>query len=405
MSPTGSTFPDAMELALKNPATVRRTAASIASLTLAATLASSVLAHAQDNDAEASSASDVVAGSSRSPLSGGSSIDVALSSVDAIGSSEFPVPEDLVEVNDAYPRPFSESYDKPAIADIEKEDRPGVDRWFVESPAMARTVELQVLPAADPDEPSPILFLLDGLSAPRNSGWVSHADLEGAFVGDNVTVVMPTEARGSMFVDWHNDDPGLGRNKWESLIATELPPLLAEEVPNHNGKFGVGGLSMGASGAVALANANPEVFDAVFGISGCYSTTSPAGRMMAHGTVESRGGDSANLYGPDSSGLRERYDVVNRPEGLRDMEVYLSATTGAVSAGDEEHYGDDALGMALGVILEQGANSCTRDLDAAMGRAGMDHQEVVFLDEGAHDWAMFAAQLAPAWEHIKDGLY
>ncbi|MBF6842132.1 esterase family protein, partial [Acinetobacter baumannii] len=49
------------------------------------------------------------------------------------------------------------------------------------------------------------------------------------------------------------------------------------------------------------------------------------------------------------------------------MAVYLSATTGAVSAGDEEHYGDDALGMALGVILEQGANSCTRDLDAAMG--------------------------------------
>ena len=61
--------------------------------------------------------------------------------------------------------------------------------------------------------------------------------------------------------------------------------------------------------------------------------------------------------------------------------------------------------MALGVLLEQGSNSCTRDLGVAMGRAGMSHQEVVFLEEGTHDWAMFAAQLAPAWDHIKAGLY
>ena len=390
---------------MNNPTIVRRTAASIASLALAAALASPVLAHAQGTDAEASSASDFVAGSSRSPLSGGSSTDVALSSVDAIGSSEFPVPEDLIEVNDAYPKPLDESITDSELLHTVTEGPGRIERWTVASPAMKRNVGLQVLPAANPDKPSPILFLLDGLSAPRNSGWVSHADLEGAFADDNVTVVMPTEARGSMFVDWYADDLGLGRNKWESLIATELPPLLADEVPQHNGHVGIGGLSMGASGAVAIANANPEVFDAVFGISGCYSTTSPAGRMMAHGTVESRGGDSANLYGPDSSGLRERYDVVNSPEGLRDMAVYLSATTGAVSAGDEEHYGDDALGMALGVLLEQGSNSCTRDLEAAMGRAGMSHQEVVFLKEGTHDWAMFAAQLVPAWEHVKEGLY
>ena len=123
---------------MNNPTIVRRTAASIASLALAAALASPVLAHAQDNDAEASSASDFVAGSSRSPLSGGSSTDVALSSVDAIGSSEFPVPEDLIEVNDAYPKPLDESITDSEFLFKVVEGPGRIERWTVASPAMKR---------------------------------------------------------------------------------------------------------------------------------------------------------------------------------------------------------------------------------------------------------------------------
>lgn len=389
---------------MRYPTVLRRAAAPITALALSFVTLAPAVAHAQTGESETGSAEGLIAGSSRSPLSGGSSLDVALSSLDAVGSSEFPVPDALVEVHEEYPKELDESITESEIVATDSDGRGRIERWTVASPVMKRNVELQVLPAANPDEPAPILFLLDGLSAPRNSGWVNHTDLEQTFAGENVTVVMPTEARGSMFLDWYAYDAGLGRNMWESFIAGELAPLLADGISNHNGKFGIGGLSMGASGAVAIANTHPDVFDAVFGISGCYSTTSPAGRMMAHGIVESRGGDSANLYGPDSSGLRERYDVVNDPEGLADMAVYLSATTGAVSAVDEQNYAGDALGMALGVILEQGANSCTRDLDSAMRSAGMEHQEVVFLEEGTHDWVMFAGQLEPAWDHIAPAL-
>lgn len=390
---------------MRYPTTLRRSAVPIAALALSLATLTPAVAYAQTGESETGSAEDLIVGSSRSPLSGGSSLDVALSSLDAVGSSDFTVPEALVDIHADYPKPIDDTITEPAVISI-VDDRQGIQRWTVASPAMSRHVELQVLPAADPDEAAPILFLLDGFNAPRNSGWVSNGNLAENFLDDNVTLVMPTEARASMYVDWYADDLALGRNQWETFLAQELPGLLegAAEL-NANGRLAVGGLSMGASGAVTLANANPGVFDAAIGISGCYSTTSPAGRMMSHGIVESRGGDSDNLYGPADSGLWERYDVVADPEGLRNMPVYLSATRGAVSAEDELRYTGDALDMALGVILEQGAERCTRELDSAMRGAGMAHQHVEILDEGAHNWTTFSAQLAPAWDHVKGDLY
>lgn len=391
---------------MRHPTLYTRLLAPLAALTLLATGLLPGPAQAQTDSSDNPAATDAIAESSRSPLSGGSSLDAALSSVQAIGSSEFTIPDSLLEISADYPKPLDQTIDTPRILSIGAADNRGIERWAVASPAMSRTVELQVLPAADPDQAAPILILLDGINAPRNSGWVSHGNLTETFAEDNVTLIMPTEARASMYLDWHADDPVLGRHQWETFLAKELPDLLTgtDSGLNTNKKIALGGLSMGASGAITIVNANPGIFNAAFGISGCYSTTSPAGRLMSHVIVESRGGDSTNLYGPATSERRQRYDVTADPSGLADIPVYLSATTGAIGASDALHYGTNAQSMAIGVILEQGAESCTRDLDSALRRAGSTHQEVHIREEGAHNWETFAAELAPAWAHIKSAL-
>lgn len=345
--------------------------------------------------------------SSRSPLSSGHSLDALVDGLDAVGSSENVVGG--LTRNADFPKeldPEVGALAEPAVVAVEEEDRLGVQRWHVASPSMSRVVELQIVPAKDLDRPAPMLYLLDGVDAAADSEWMTEADVHRRFAEEHVTLVLPTEAPASLYLDWHADDPALGRNKWETFLTEELPPLLENHDSfNHNGKRGIGGLSMGAFGAVTLANRNPELYDAVFGISGCYSTTSQVGEIMVRNIVETRGGSVDNLYGPEELGRRADHDVQADPSGLQDMAVYLSTSEGAASAADEEFFSQYGPDVALyAMVLEQGSHSCTMDLNAAMKDAGMNHQKVDVQREGMHFWPTFNESIEPAWRHVEPAL-
>ncbi|MDO5454541.1 MAG: alpha/beta hydrolase family protein [Corynebacterium sp.] len=345
--------------------------------------------------------------SSRSPLSSGNSLDLLVDAIDAAGSSENVVGG--LTRNSDFPialDPDIGALSQPAVVKIDDSHRPGVQRWHVASPAMSRVVELQVVPAKDLDRPAPMLYLLDGVDAAADSEWMTEAQVHRRFADEHVTLVMPTEAPASLYLDWYADDPALGRNKWETFLVEELPPLLENhQAFHHNGKRGIGGLSMGAFGAVTLANRNPEVYDAVFGISGCYSTTSQIGEIMVRNIVETRGGSLENLYGPAELGRRAAHDVQSDPSGLRDMAVYLSASQGAASAADKEFFSPYGPDVALyAMVLEQGSHSCTMDFNAALHDAGLDHQKVEIQREGMHFWPTFNEAIKPAWRHVEPAL-
>ncbi|AGS34650.1 hypothetical protein B841_05885 [Corynebacterium maris DSM 45190] len=348
---------------------------------------------------------EVIAESSQSSWPTGGSTDAALSSVEVLGSTNMPVGP--LSSGPIGQRPAIDPDATPAVVDVNADpNHAGVQRWTIDSPAMGRHVDVQVAPAAGPG-PAPMLYLLDGVDAPADSGWLHQSRVHDNPAFNDVTLVMPTGAGASMYVDWYANDPVLGQNQWETFLTRELPPLLENhDAFHHNGKRGIAGLSMGASGAVALANANPGFYDAVAGISGCYSTTSPAGRLMAHHIVNGAGGALVNLYGPSGAANWDRYNVAADPSGLAGTAVYLSASQGAFTEEELEYFAERQFaGMVNGMALEWGAESCTRELDDAMREAGMTHQQVEIRPDGVHNWPNFTAALNRAWNTIGPALH
>lgn len=354
------------------------------------------------------SSQDLIAFSSENPDVSGSSLDGLLSSMSLLGSSQAPLPGALLSSDDDYPFATDPTITDAEIVDKQLASGLRLERWTIASPSMQRNVDVQIMRSADAGAPAPLLYLLDGIGGSKStSGWINQGQAPEVFADENVTVVMPLGAAASMYSDWLEEDPALGRIMWETFITEELAPLLeAEKELNFNGHRGIGGLSMGATGAVHLANSNPDFFDAVIGISGCYSTLDRIGQATVSLIVKSRGGDMENMWGPFGSETWQDHDVVSNPEGLRDMAVYLSAANGVVDEIDQEEFADKPFyDLLAGTVLERGALSCTEDLDDAMEDAGMDHQVVDYKGAGVHNWRNFGGQLQPGWDAVRDSLY
>ncbi|AKK06673.1 putative esterase [Corynebacterium mustelae] len=303
-----------------------------------------------------------------------------------------------------YPANSLRDYDQPRLIDRRPDDRfPFVERLFIESPAMKRVVQVQVLYPRDRSTPAPMLYLLDGVTAPQQSGWLREGDVQGAMAHEHVTVVMPTEATGSNYTNWNTDDPYLGRSQWETFLVEELPSVL--EAPQSgfafNGTRYIGGLSMGGSAAIRIANLYPQRYSGTFSVSGCYSTINTSGREFFNFITRSVGGTPDLIWGAGITKERRRNDVVSNPTGLKNMPVYVFTADGNVTEADKAHYRPHgAHELAGGIILEKVVHQCTREFDDAMRAHGMTHHKVDYQRGGIHDWPYYKAQLPIAWKHI-----
>ena len=300
-------------------------------------------------------------------------------------------------------------YPEPRLVKVEPDERFPVDRLFIESPAMRRIVQVQVLRPADRTTPAPMLYLLDGVTAPIQQGWLREGDVLGAMKNQHVTAIMPVEAGGSNYTDWAETDPHLGYYKWETFLTQELPGVLETQanIP-FNGERYIGGLSMGGSAAVRLAALHPELYAGTFGISGCYSTTSTMGHEFLNLITRVVGGNPALQWTPEE---RARNDIANRPEvlaGMKDMNIYLYAADGVINADARETYRPDGamapVNLFGAMVLEKTVNSCTRDMSAALNAVGVEHT-LTLQNGGVHEWPYYRAQLPVAWAAISEGKY
>ncbi|WP_440220512.1 alpha/beta hydrolase [Dietzia sp. MNB45] len=305
------------------------------------------------------------------------------------------------------PRPRDESIDAVELRAITQHGE--YEHWLVTSAAMQREVVLEVLPSRVTDEgPAPVLYLLDGVdSVEGNSGWKRAGNMPARMAEENVHLVTPTGGPSSYWSDWQSEDEVFGYNKWETFLTEELPDLVEAELATrgtkHNGKNGIAGASMGAQAAMHLAATYPELYDGVMALSGYYSTTDELGYQSVRGSVDGRGGDSANMWGPRGSDLWKYHDTISHPEGLEGTAVYFATGGTAVSEGDLRNYGDDYFAMLQGLVLEKGVIEGARSFSRELDRHGIAHR-VDYGDEGLHGWQTFVDYITPGWDHIKPAL-
>lgn len=308
-----------------------------------------------------------------------------------------------------YPPSSERDFDAPHLVRREKDERFDVERLWVASPAMRREVQVQIQYPKDRTAPAPMLYLLDGVSAPVQSGWLRKGDVQGALANEHVTAVMAVEAGGTNYTDWNETDPYLGRSKWETFLTQELPGVLEAESTGiaFNGERYIGGLSMGGAAAARLANLHPQLYTGAFSISSCYSTTSTSGRELLNLATRAMGGKPEKMWGVGNTPQRLRNDITANPAGLASMRTYFYVGNGNASQQDLQTIRPDGVSTLVGdIALEKLANTCTHELEDSMTSRGMaGNAEFDYHDSGVHEWSYYKRQLPAAWASVSQGKY
>lgn len=295
------------------------------------------------------------------------------------------------------PRPTTPSIDR-----IE----PINDRWlrvFVASPAMGRTVQVQVLLPKDRNHPRATVYLLDGRSASdKYNNWTERGGAVQFFADKDVNVVLPVGGPASYYTDWQRPDPVLGTNMWETFLTRELPPLIDAKF-HGNGRDALEGVSMGAEAAMMLAMRHPGRYQAVAAHSGCYAMGSDFGQAQARAVVSTYGGDPDNMFGEEGDPAWAAHDVMMHAEKLRGTAIFLSAGSGLPGPHDGPGNPEAASTIGFGGPLEAGANACTRALADRLERMQIP-AEVDLPPVGTHSWPYWKDELPRAWPTLARAL-
>lgn len=294
----------------------------------------------------------------------------------------------------------------PAIVG-EKVTAPQAVRLTVASPALRREVGVEILLPADNSVPRPALYMLEGVDAgEKSSGWMTIGGAPAFFADKNVNVVTPLEGAFSYYTDWQKDDPVLGRNKWQTFLTRELPPVIDAQF-GTNGVNSIAAISMTATSVLNLAISAPGLYRSVGAYSGCAETSTQPGQDYVRLVVGARGGaDPTNMWGPfDGPGWRENDPVVNA-EKLRGTALYVSTGSGLPGPHDNLQAPDvngnpGALlnQIVVGGIIESAVNGCTHGLADRLNALGIP-ATFDFKPTGTHSWGYWQDDLHNSWPMI-----
>ncbi|WP_439028915.1 alpha/beta hydrolase [Gordonia terrae] len=265
----------------------------------------------------------------------------------------------------------------------------------VYSAAMKRPVRVSVLVPRNSTRPRPTVYLLDGIDGGvytnyTQSGWTFQTDIVEFMADKQVNVVMPIGGTGSYYTDWRKLDPVLGRNMWETFLTEELPPLIDKRFRGNGGNV-IGGLSMGALGAMSIAVRHPDLYRGAVAFSGCLDQGTPEFRQATATSVTTRGGNPENMWGPLSHSTWDAHNPADHVAALRGKPVYVAVGNGLP---------DPALGVAglaspVGGVLEGVVARCTDSFKRRADSAGVD----ITYDfrAGLHSWGYWNQDLHRAW--------
>ncbi|MFC4123726.1 alpha/beta hydrolase [Nocardia rhizosphaerae] len=295
---------------------------------------------------------------------------------------------------------------------LDRIERPGQRQQIlhVYSAAMDRVIPLQVITPHDTSAPRPTLYLLNGAGGGEDvANWYNQTDIVQFFADKNVNVITPAAGKFSYYTDWLRDDPKLGRNKWQTFLTEELPPII-DDTLNTTGVNAIAGLSMAATAVLNLAIAAPDRYRAVGAYSGCASVDDPLGRTAVELVLARAGADPVNMWGDPGAPAWRLNDPYRNAERLRGKAIYLSSATGlpgpaeAIPAGATP---GKVIGMTdqilLGGVIEAAANICTQRLAARLQELRIP-AHTVFRPAGTHTWDYWEEDLHQSWPLLAEAI-
>jgi len=267
----------------------------------------------------------------------------------------------------------------------------------VYSPSMGRDIPLEVILPADG-------------SGEDRATWQRQTDVNEFFADKNVNVVTPLEGAFSYYTDWVNDDPSLGRQKWQTFLTQELPPVIDAEF-NTNKVQSISAISMTATSVLNLAIAAPGLYKGVGAYSGCAETSTPVGQSAIELVTGTRGGaDITNMWGPlDGQGWKDNDPVLNA-EKLRGTELYVS--TGSGLPGPHDTLANPAINGQVGAlanqaivggVIEAAVNYCTHNLAYRLSDLKIP-ATFDFKPTGTHSWGYWQDDLHNSWPMLAHSL-
>lgn len=273
------------------------------------------------------------------------------------------------------------------------------DRWVkvsVYSPSMDKVIVNDVFKAPGTAS-APVFYLLNGIDGGLdNKGWFGLTNVQGFFADKNVNVVSPIGGQNSYYTDWIADDPALGRNKWQTYLTQELPPVINQEL-KANGRNAVGGLSMSGGSALDLAIQAPGLYRGAGSYSGCPATSDPNQANQIALSLIPSGANAANMWGPLGGPDWVAHDPSKNAAKLKGVAVYAAASTGAVGAVD--NLPPDFPTPIGGQVVEGITLQCTQMFADAANAAGVPITFVV-RPEGAHTWGLFESEMQESWNTV-----
>ncbi|MFW0784028.1 alpha/beta hydrolase family protein [Gordonia sp. CPCC 206044] len=287
------------------------------------------------------------------------------------------------------------------------QDDPHQVTLTVYSASMNRTFPVTVLTPKDQTKAAPVFYLLNGAGGGEDSAtWDARSDYKKYFSDKHTYVVTPIGGAFSYYTDWQRDDPALGRNKWQTFLTKELPPLIDGHF-NTTGRNALGGISMAGTSVLNLAIAAPKLYRSVAAFSGCARTSDPVGQQYIKLVVESRGGASVeNMWGPLNGPGWRANDPYLHADKLRGTKIYMTSGTGLSgkheSLKDPEVNGDPlflANQAALGGLIEGAINQCTRQMADRLKQLNIP-ADVDLRGTGTHSWGYWQDDLHNTWPSL-----
>ncbi len=135
------------------------------------------------------------------------------------------------------------------------------------SEAMGRQVSYNVILPEETEGPYPVLVQLHGLGDDHQS-WIHRSNLARYVADLGLAVVLPDGA-SSGYLNWKAAGR-LYRQRYEGLIMTDITAHVKRHFNVADGRWAIGGLSMGGYGAVRLGLKYPDRFASIWAHSAAF---------------------------------------------------------------------------------------------------------------------------------------